>query len=126
MRRRTGRPRLLPRKRLRPVAEPAFRAARLIRSAEKLHRLEDLTKLPDFGLSLATWHWSRGCEFDELEGLADVGPGDLVRNFRLAIQLLRQTIKATRGDERLAAKLRGTIRRIDRDVVDAEQQLRVE
>ena len=54
-----------------------------------------------------------------------MGPGDVVRNFRLATQLMRQTIKATSGDETLAAKLRDGIRRINRDEVDAERQLRV-
>jgi len=124
--RRRSRPRRLPKKQMKRIADPAFRCARLINSAEKLHKLDDLTKRPEFGLSLAVYQWSRGCEFDDLEKLCDVGPGDLVRNFRLAIQLIRQTINATEGDERLAAKLRAGIRRLNRDEVDAERQLRVE
>ena len=124
--RRRSRPRRLPRKKLGRIAEPAFECSRTIRAAEKIHRLEDLTKQPEFGLSLATWHWSGGCEFDDLAGLTDLGPGDIVRNFRLAIQLMRQTIKAVEGDESAAEKLRRAIRLLNRDVVDAERQLRTE
>ena len=124
--RRRSEPRRLPNKRLRPIAEPAFEAARRIRTIEKIYRIDDVTKLPDFGLSLATAHWSAGGEFEALEELADVGPGDVIRNFRLAIQLMRQTIKAVEGDVRLIDKLHGAIRRLNRDVVDAERQLRVE
>ena len=124
--RRRSRPRRLPRKRLGRIAEPAFECSRTIRAAEKIHRLEDLTKQPEFGLSLATWHWSSGCEFDDLAGLTDLGPGDIVRNFRLAIQLMRQTIKAVEGDESAVEKLRRAIRLLNRDVVDAERQLRTE
>ena len=124
--RRRARPRRLPKKKMKRIADPALRCARLINSAEKLQNLDDMTKKPEFGLSLATWDWSRGCEFEDLEKLCDVGPGDVVRNFRLAIQLMRQTIKATSGDETLAGKLRDAIHRVNRDEVDAERQLRVE
>jgi len=125
-RRRRTRPRRLSRKKLRRIAEPAMACVRRIQSAEKIRRLDDLTKRPEFALSLATYHWSQGCEFGELESLTDAGPGDLCRNFRLAVQLMRQTIKATAGDDRLAQKLRRAIDRLNRDVVDAERQLRVE
>ena len=124
--RRRSRPRRLPKQQMKRIADPAFRCARFINSAEKHHKLDDLTKLPEFGLSLAILSWSRGCEFEDLEDLCDVGPGDLVRNIRLAIQLMRQTIKATSGDETLAGKLRDAIHRVNRDEVDAERQLRVE
>jgi len=124
--RRRHRPRRLPKRLLRHIAEPAFRCTRAIRSAEKLRGVDDLTKNPEFGLSLATRHWSRGCEFDELADLTDTDPGDVIRNFRLAIQLMRQILRATKGDEPLAQTLRGAMRRLNRDEVDAERQLRVE
>jgi superfamily II RNA helicase len=124
--RRRSRRRRLPKKQLRRISDPAHKAWARIRSAEKHRKVEELTQRPDFGLSLATWHWSRGCEFDQLEHFADVGPGDLCRYFRLAIQLMRQTIKAVAGDTRIIHKLRESIDRLNRDVVDAERQLRVE
>jgi len=80
--------------------------------------LDELTKSPEFGLSLATHAWSQGCEFSALEMLTDVDPGDLCRNFRLAVQLLRQTIKAVDGDERLITRLRGAIQHLDQRLAD--------
>ena len=124
--RRRSRPQRMPKKQLAPIANPAYAAIRRIHAAEKRHKLEDMTKSPEFGLSRATWRWATGCEFDELERYCDVGPGDLCRNFRLAVQLMRQTIKAVEGDDRLIEGLRGAIRGLNRDVVDAERQLRVE
>ena len=124
--RRRSLPRRLARKVLQPIAEPAFDCWRGIASIEKIYRLDELTKGPEFGLSLATFHWSQGIEFDELERLTDLGPGDVVRNFRLAIQLNRQIMKAIEGDVRNVAKLQEAISRLNRDIVDAERQLRVE
>jgi len=124
--RRRAVPRRLNKKMLRRISGPATESVRIVRAAERFHTLDDLTPLPEFGLSLGTWEWSQGCEFEKLETLVDVGPGDVVRNFRLAIQLMRQTIIATKGDVRLEQKLRGAIHRMNRDVVDAERQLRVE
>jgi superfamily II RNA helicase len=124
--RRRNRPHRMARKALRKIADPAFHCIRRIHQAERGQHLDELTKSPEFGLSLATHAWSQGCEFSALEMLTDVDPGDLCRNFRLAVQLLRQTIKAVDGDERLITRLRGAIQRLNRDIVNAEQQLRVE
>ncbi|MFW6107773.1 MAG: DEAD/DEAH box helicase [bacterium] len=124
--RRSAHRRRAPKKVLRGVRGPAREAGRRINNAEKLHALDDLTKPPEFGLSRATWQWARGCAFEELERHTNIAPGDVVRNFRLAIQLLRQMLKATKGDFELARKLRGAIDRLNRDEVDAERQLRVE
>src|SRR6185436_16737823 len=51
--------------------------------------------------------------------------GDMVRFFRLALQLLKNTMYAIPQDDPLRDKLRGAARRINRDVVDAERQLRL-
>lgn len=124
--RRRSTPRRLQKKMLMPIAEPAFDRIHQIHTMEKHYKLEELTKPPEFGLSLATYHWSQGSEFDDLAKLTDLGPGDVVRNFRLSIQLMRQAIQAFSGDERNIEKFHEAIRRMNRDVVDAERQLRVE
>ena len=49
----------------------------------------------------------------------------MVRFFRLALQLLRNTMYALPKEDPLREKLRGAARRINRDVVDAERQLRL-
>jgi superfamily II RNA helicase len=124
--RRRSRPVRLKKRVLSPIADGAMRCTRRIHHAERAAKLEFLTKPPAFGLSLATWQWSRGCSFDEMERYTDLAAGDVCRNFRLAIQLMRQTIRATRGDDSLRDRLREAMDRLNRDVVDAERQLRVE
>ena len=69
--------------------------------------------------------WSDGCEFEELHKYADLADGDFVRSFRLVIDFLRQTRRAMAGHATLLDKLDQCITKINRDVVDAERQLRM-
>ena len=69
--------------------------------------------------------WSRGCEFDKLTDYAALDPGDFVRTFRLVIDQLRQIRRAMKGHTALTDKLNRCIGKINRDVVDAERQLRI-
>jgi superfamily II RNA helicase len=69
--------------------------------------------------------WSRGCEFDKLTEYAALDPGDFVRTFRLVIDQLRQIRRTMAGHTALTDKLNRCIGKINRDVVDAERQLRI-
>ena len=69
--------------------------------------------------------WSQGCEFEELHKYADLADGDFVRSFRLVIDFLRQTRRAMAGHVTLLDKLDLCVAKINRDVVDAERQLRI-
>jgi hypothetical protein len=69
--------------------------------------------------------WARGCSWGELEAHTGASDGDLVRYFRLALQLLRNTMYALPKDDPLRDRLHGAARRLNRDVVDAERQLRM-
>ena len=69
--------------------------------------------------------WSRGCEFDKLTEYAALDAGDFVRTFRLVIDQLRQIRRAMAGHSALTDKLNRCIAKINRDVVDAERQLRI-
>ena len=51
--------------------------------------------------------------------------GDFVRSFRLVIDQLRQIRRAMAGHTTLVDKLNRCIAKINRDVVDAERQLRI-
>ena len=76
-------------------------------------------------LSAAMLAWSRGCQFEELRQFASLADGDFVRSFRLVVDLLRQMRRAMREHVTLLDKLERCIRKINRDVVDAERQLRI-
>ena len=83
------------------------------------------TKPPHFQLAPAVEQWMRGGAFETLGGLCGADDGELVRAFRMVVQLLRQ-LRAIPG---VSPSLRGAASRaltaINRDVVDAEQELRL-
>jgi hypothetical protein len=54
-----------------------------------------------------------------------VQDGDLIRNFRLVLQVLRQLEKATGGHAALHECVRKAYTSLDRDEVDAEAQMKV-
>jgi superfamily II RNA helicase len=95
-----------------------------IRKREEALEIDTPLKELDANLSAATYAWSTGCGFDELTGYTDTPPGDLVRYFRMASDMLRQMRRATSDDGTLFHKLNACISKINRDVVDAERQLR--
>ena len=76
-------------------------------------------------LSSAMLEWSQGCNFEDLPQYADLADGDFVRSFRLVVDLLRQIRRATVERPSLGDKLSRSIDKINRDVVDAERQLRI-
>ena len=93
--------------------------------AERAYRVRPLTKTPSFALSHAMEAWMHKTPFTRLTRLADADEGELVRYFRMTVQLLRQLIDAPATEEPLRRKARTALERVNRDVVDAEQQLRL-
>ncbi len=79
----------------------------------------------DASLSSVVNAWSKECEFEELSKYTDATDGDIVRAFRLSINLLRQIERAVPQNALLREKIVNCITRMKRGVVDAELQLRV-
>lgn len=67
--------------------------------------------------------WSKGSDFEELFQNTTLDPGDLVRTFRMTIQLLRQLRFALPREYPLHGKLAEATELLNRDVVDARRQL---
>jgi len=105
------------------ISEPLGKVKRLIEIENEFGIQPNLKEL-DTKLSYAVFEWSRGCSFEELMEYTDTPPGDLVRYFRLASDLLRQIKRVVSVDDSLYSKINDCISRINRDVVDAEKQLR--
>ena len=80
-------------------------------------------KLADWGLTEAVVAWCDGCDFEELEELTEISPGDLCRCFRMALQLMRQTRRAIDPSWDLGQRLAEAMATLDRDEVDARRQL---
>ncbi len=96
-----------------------------IQRLEVEHEITEITPVLELRLCTAMLAWSRGCEFNELEKYAHLDAGDFVRTFRLVIDQLRQIRRAMTGHTALVDKLNRCIEKINRDVIDAERQLRI-
>jgi superfamily II RNA helicase len=95
----------------------------LVKRERKLG-VHDPMKEPAFGIAAAALSWARGAEFRDLEYDTGSSDGDLVRTFRMTLQLLRQVEHAYPDDDHLVRLLRDARQRMNRGVVDAERQLR--
>lgn len=111
-------------KKINPIISGPIRRIEKIREREEALGIDTLLKELDIRLSTAVYEWSRGCAFYELTEYTDSPPGDLVRYFRLASDLLRQIRRAVSRDDGLFDKINICISKMNRDVVDAERQLR--
>ena len=96
-----------------------------IQYLESKHNVTEITPMLELRLCTAMLAWSRGCEFDQLEKYAHLDAGDFVRTFRLVIDQLRQIRRTMAGHTALIDKLSRCIGKINRDVIDAERQLRI-
>ena len=83
------------------------------------------TKSPAHHLSYAMEAWMANAPFERITRLCDVDEGELVRYFRMSVQLLRQLSEMPVGDPALRATAEKAMRRVNRDVIDAEAQLRL-
>ncbi len=115
----------------RPTLNPRFEGLRkqvrvLCAPFFKLEKEMEIfpSKPPAFHLAPVIIHWEQGKPLEELTAESGFDPGTLVRYFRMVVQVCRQMMSITGIDPRLADKLRRCIRRINRDEVDAEKELR--
>lgn len=99
--------------------------AGMIHRREQKFRISPYTKFPHFHLAAAIEAWARGETFQRLSRLTTADEGELVRYFRMVIQLLRELLNAPHASGRLRATAQRARTLINRDIVDAEKQLRV-
>ncbi|MHC4606013.1 MAG: DEAD/DEAH box helicase [Planctomycetota bacterium] len=111
--------------RFRFLRKKAYQAVDDILYHEDSLGVEDRTKRLEFHLGSAVHAWSRGCDFREIEAHTSTADGDIVRFFRLTIQVLRNTLHACAKDDPLRDTLRAAVARMCRGVIDAERQLRL-
>jgi superfamily II RNA helicase len=95
-----------------------------IKHREEKLRIYPFSKLPYFHMSTIMESWLRGTNFDKTLRFGDTDEGEVVRYFRMSVQILREISDAKISSYILKDKIKETIRVINRDVVDAEKQLR--
>ena len=111
-------------KKIKRLLRTAAKEIEAIRLLEEQYQVDPVTPEPVTKLSTAMLAWSQGCEFETLPRYAALADGDFVRAFRLVIDLLRQVRRAVVGHDALLDKIDRCLDKINRDVVDAERQLR--
>ena len=92
---------------------------------EARFRIHPHVKVPAFHLTQAMEAWMARAPFEKLPKLCEVDEGEIVRYFRMAVQLLRQLSEAPAADPALRATAERARQRVNREVIDAEAQLRV-
>ncbi|MDD5583850.1 MAG: DEAD/DEAH box helicase, partial [Candidatus Omnitrophica bacterium] len=97
-----------------------------IHREERKFRVYPFSKKFYFHLSDAASAWFRGTNFYNLDKFCSVDEGEIVRYFRMSIQVLREMLTARIISENLKTKIVQCLKRVNRDVVDAEKQLRQE
>ena len=91
---------------------------------EKKFKVGVYSKRSHFHAAPAIEAFSNGMDFSKLYLLTDIDEGELVRVFRMVIQVLRELYQAPTIRDTLRQKAGRAIELINRDVIDAEKQLR--
>ncbi len=104
-------------------SSPAEKVIRGLRRAERAHNIREPIPEMNFAYAGPVLSWVNGASFNELlaYGLPE---GDIVRAFRMTVQLLR-TLRDMLPDKAVAEKMHEALMLVNRDVVDAQAQLRV-
>lgn len=109
-----------------PLLEGARRRIDALVRREKRAGLASLgaaIKPLDLALTTTVEAWHRGVEFEELSTYTTASDGDLVRTFRLMLDLYRQIKRAVPEHGALVDKINRAIERIKRPPVDPEWEL---
>lgn len=93
------------------------------RRRETRAKIYPFSKMPYFHLAKAMECWLNGMKFQKVLLMTDTDEGELIRYFRMAVQILRE-IKDAPISPSLRERITKTLHYISRDVIDAEKQLR--
>ena len=96
----------------------------LIKTKEIKNRIYPASKKPYFHLALGTQAWLQGNSFSKILRFTDTDEGEIIRFFRMAVQILREINSSALASPGLKEKTQKVIRILNRDIVDAEKQLR--
>lgn len=117
-----------------PVRHLPQRLGRILREVEEVYslisfiesgnRVEIPVTPPQAALMKATEAWLKGSSFQDAVQASKLDEGELIRYFRMIIQLARQLGSAPGVSEKIAENAENLKRLMDRGVVDAERQLR--
>lgn len=111
-------------KKVRKLKREVDRLIKDIHRKERSFRIYPLSKKFYFHISEAARAWIEGTNFYKLDQYCFLDEGEIVRYFRMSIQVLREILSSKAIREDFKKKIRRCIERVNRDVIDAEAQLR--
>ena len=94
-----------------------------IQKLEKKLKVRPLSKAYFYHLTPCIEAWMKNENFDRLLRYTDADEGEIIRNFRMAIQILREILD-TKTSPQFKEKVKNVLRLINRGIIDAERQLR--
>jgi superfamily II RNA helicase len=94
-----------------------------VRYRESRNGIFPFCKSAHFNMAKAIEAWVHGANFDKVMQYTDTDEGEIIRYFRMAIQILRE-IKNAPISPVLEKRINNALGLINRDVIDAEKQLR--
>ena len=95
-----------------------------IHRIEKRFNINSLSKKCFFHLTPCLMAWMNREKFERITRYTNADEGEIIRNFRMSIQILREIIAAS-FSQSLKNKTKNTIMLINRGIIDAEKQLKV-
>jgi superfamily II RNA helicase len=113
-------------KRVKKLKRDLSALTRTIHKKERNYRIYPLSKKGFFHLSEVCQLWFQGADFVRLSQRFSIDEGEIVRYFRITLQVLRQMHSSPVISPEFKNKLSRCMRRINRDVVDAQKQLEQE
>lgn len=96
-----------------------------IHKTEKNNRVSNMSPSLNFKLSSAAELWMKGEPFYWSVYMAEIDEGDLIRYFRMSIQILRELLNIKLSKD-INSKIEKGINLINREIIDAEKELRGE
>jgi superfamily II RNA helicase len=94
-----------------------------IQKIEKRFKIKPLSKVYYYHLTPCLEAWMKMEDFDRLLRYTGEDEGEIIRHFRMAVQILREILD-TQTPQVFKDKVKKTIYLINRDIIDAEKQLR--
>jgi superfamily II RNA helicase len=94
-----------------------------IHRKEKVCRIRPLSKKLFFHLSDACRLWMEGASFVDLSKMSTVDEGEIVRYFRMSIQVLREIRSSVAIPLDFKNKIHRCIQKVNREEVNARKQL---
>jgi len=111
-------------KRIKLLAKEANHFSRNIHRQEKSFRIFPVSKKMFFHLSYLAESWFNGADFSQLSKMSNIDEGEIVRYFRMSIQVFREISSSETIHNTLKIKIMNCLKKINRNVIDAEKQLR--